>query len=47
MPDIKERLAGGGVNVMISKSPEAARQFIQAEIQRWGKVVKDSGTTPD
>ena len=47
MPDIKERLAGGGVNVMISKSPESARQFIQAEIQRWGKVVKDSGTTPD
>lgn len=47
MPDIKERLAGGGVNVMVSKSPEAARQFIQAEIQRWGKVVKDSGTTPD
>ena len=47
MPDITERLAGGGVNVMISKSPEAARQFIQAEIQRWGKVVKDSGTTPD
>ena len=47
MPDIKERLAGGGVNVMVSKSPESARQFIQAEIQRWGKVVKDSGTTPD
>jgi len=47
MPDIKERLAGGGVNVMVSKSPESARQFIQSEIQRWGKVVKDSGTTPD
>ena len=47
MPDIKERLSGGGVNVMVSKSPESARQFIQSEIQRWGKVVKDSGTTPD
>jgi tripartite-type tricarboxylate transporter receptor subunit TctC len=47
MPDIKEKFASGGVNVMTSKSPEAARQFMQAEIERWGKVVKDSGTSPD
>jgi tripartite-type tricarboxylate transporter receptor subunit TctC len=47
MPDVKEKLASGGVNVMTSKSPEAARQFMQAEIERWGKVVKDSGTSPD
>jgi tripartite-type tricarboxylate transporter receptor subunit TctC len=47
MPDVKEKLAAGGANVMISKSPEAARQFMQLEMERWGKVVRDSGTSPD
>jgi tripartite-type tricarboxylate transporter receptor subunit TctC len=47
MPDVKEKLGAGGANVMISKSPEAARQFMQLEIERWGKVVRDSGTSPD
>ena len=47
MSDVKEKLAAGGANVMISKSPEAARQFMQLEMERWGKVVRDSGTSPD
>ena len=46
-PEMKERLSSGGANVVLSKSPEAAKIFVSAEIQRWGKVVRESGTTPD
>ena len=47
MPEIKEKLYAGGVNVMVSKSPENAKEFIQQEIDRWGKIVKNSGALPE
>lgn len=42
----KERLATFGLEA-VGNSPEAATQFIQAEIAKWAPVVKASGAKPD
>jgi tripartite-type tricarboxylate transporter receptor subunit TctC len=47
MPEIREKLERQGAIVLTSKSPEAAREFLSNETQRWGKVVKETGATPD
>ncbi|MBU3574437.1 tripartite tricarboxylate transporter substrate binding protein [Polynucleobacter sp. UK-Mo-2m-Kol15] len=47
MPEIRDKLERQGAIVLTSKSPEAAREFLNNETQRWGKVVKDTGATPD
>jgi len=46
-PEVAQRLANGGVIVATSESPAAFAQFVAAETQRWGRVVKESGATPD
>jgi tripartite-type tricarboxylate transporter receptor subunit TctC len=46
-PDVKQRLASGGVSVVTSKSPEDFAGFVGIEIVRWGKVARDSGATAD
>jgi tripartite-type tricarboxylate transporter receptor subunit TctC len=46
-PEIKQRFAGGGVDVVISKTPEDFASFVAAETTRWGKVAKESGATID
>jgi len=46
-PDIKQRFAGGGVNVVTSKTPEDFASFVSAETARWGKVARESGATID
>ena len=46
-PEIKQRFAGGGVDVMTSKTPEDFASFVSAETARWGKVAKESGATID
>ena len=46
-PEIKERFAAGGVNVVTSKTPKDFASFVNAEGARWGKVAKESGATID
>jgi tripartite-type tricarboxylate transporter receptor subunit TctC len=46
-PDVVERLAKGGVEVVTSPSPAAFAAYIAAETQRWGKAAKESGATVD
>jgi tripartite-type tricarboxylate transporter receptor subunit TctC len=46
-PDIKQRLAVGGANVVTSKTPEEFASFVGAEIVRWGKTARESGATVD
>lgn len=41
-PAVRERLTGDGAEVVASR-PEAARRFLETEIQRWGAVVKSAG----
>jgi tripartite-type tricarboxylate transporter receptor subunit TctC len=46
-PEVVERLAKGGVDIVTSASPAAFAAYVAAETQRWGKVAKDSGATVD
>ena len=46
-PEVKQRFAGGGVDVVTSKTPEDFAAFVAAETARWGKVAKESGATVD
>jgi tripartite-type tricarboxylate transporter receptor subunit TctC len=46
-PDVVERLAKGGASVWTSASPQEFRDFVAAETDRWGKVVKEAGATVD
>jgi tripartite-type tricarboxylate transporter receptor subunit TctC len=41
--EVKERLATSGFEVLVS-TPEQYGEFVRAEVERWGKVVKASGT---
>jgi len=45
--EVVQRLTNGGVIITTSASPAAFADFVAAETQRWAKVVKDSGATPD
>jgi len=47
LPEIKENFEKQGAIVVASKSPEAAKEFLSAEIERWGKVIKEVGASPD
>jgi tripartite-type tricarboxylate transporter receptor subunit TctC len=46
-PEVVQRLTNGGVIVATSASPGAFAEFVAAETQRWARVVKDAGATPD
>jgi len=46
LPEIKERFAGEGGDIM-ANTPEEFGAFIQREIPKWTKVVKDSGAKVD
>ena len=46
-PEVIERLAKGGIEVVTSPSPAAFGEFVAQEIQRWAKAVKESGATVD
>ncbi len=41
-PTVRERLSGDGAEIVANRPDEAAR-FLQAEIARWGAVVKAAG----
>ena len=45
--DVVQRLTNGGVIVATSAAPAAFAEFVAAETQRWAKVVKEAGATPD
>ena len=45
-PELKQRLAGLGSDP-VHGSPDAFGAFIQSEIVKWGKVVKESGATAE
>ena len=46
-PEVIDRLAKGGVEVVTSKSPAEFQAFVTRETERWAKVVKESGATVD
>ena len=42
-PDFAERLATDGAELQIT-SPEVFTRYAEAEVRKWGKVIRDSGT---
>ena len=45
-PEVRQRLANGGVEVVTSAPGEFAK-FVQTETDRWGKAVKEAGATAE
>jgi len=45
-PEVQQRLANGGVEVVTSAPGEFAK-FVQRETERWGRAVKEAGATAD
>jgi tripartite-type tricarboxylate transporter receptor subunit TctC len=45
-PAVKERLASQGAT-LIGDTPEHFRSFINAEIKKWAKVIKDAGVATE
>ena len=45
-PDLRERFAGMSVEPMAT-TPEALRDFMNAEIDRWGKLIREAGIRVD
>ena len=43
---VVERLAGGGADVITSKSPEDCAAFMKTQLQFWGPIVRRVGLTP-
>ena len=46
MPDVRDRLEGMGADV-ISGGSERARRFINSEVTKWGRVIRDNNITVD
>lgn len=46
-PEVVQRFANGGVDVRSSAAPAEFGQFMQAELTRWGAVVKSSHITAE
>ena len=46
MPDVHEKLSGLGADP-VGNTPEQFGAFIQAEIKKWAKVIKESGARVD
>jgi tripartite-type tricarboxylate transporter receptor subunit TctC len=46
MPDIQKRFATLGAE-LIAQSPRQFAAFVKAEMEKWAKVVKDSGIQPE
>ena len=42
MPDVAERLSGLGLDPT-GGTPEEFREIVKADLQRWGKIIRDSG----
>ncbi|MGH8726443.1 MAG: tripartite tricarboxylate transporter substrate binding protein, partial [Burkholderiales bacterium] len=47
LPEVRKTLTEGIGMELIVSSPEALQKWIVAEMQRWGKVVKDHGIKAD
>jgi tripartite-type tricarboxylate transporter receptor subunit TctC len=46
LPDVKERVAGLGFDIVAS-SPEQFAAQLKTEIEKWGKVIKAAGLKAD
>jgi tripartite-type tricarboxylate transporter receptor subunit TctC len=47
MPDVRERIAPGGIGEPKGGTPERLRDLVRSEIVKWAKVVRESGAKAD
>lgn len=45
--NVKKRLGDGGVEVVVSRSPEDFGAFVKSENGRWAKVIKEAGVVAE
>ena len=46
LADVRKRLIDGGSDI-IGNLPEAADQFLRAEVEKWGTVVRAANVKPN
>ena len=46
-PDVISRLKNGGAEAVTSSTPAEFAKFVGAETERWAKIAKEAGATPD
>jgi tripartite-type tricarboxylate transporter receptor subunit TctC len=46
LPEVEKRLVESGSNI-IGNTPEQADEFLRAEVEKWGKVVRAANVTPN
>jgi len=46
-PEVIARLKNGGAEAVTSASPAEFQKFVAAETERWAKIAKEAGATPD
>jgi tripartite-type tricarboxylate transporter receptor subunit TctC len=46
MPEVKAKVAGGGLDV-VGGTPDEFARFIASEIAKWTKIAKDVGAKAD
>ncbi len=46
-PDVREQYARAGVEPLTSASPAACRDYLAAEIARWGAIAREAGARAD
>ena len=42
MPDVRDQLLNAGIDPSPS-SPEAFRRYVQSELVKWGKLIREAG----
>lgn len=45
--NVKQRLAGGGAEIVVSASPSEFGTYVASETKKWERAVKESGATAD
>ena len=46
LEDVRTRLTGAGIEIQ-SGTPEKFADVIKAEVEKWGKIVKEAGIQPE
>src|SRR3989440_4969527 len=46
-PEVISRLKNGGAEAITSESPAAFAKYVAAETERWARIAREAGATPD
>jgi len=42
LPDVRQRLAGAGLEPTASKTPQEFGAFVKSDVERWARVIKQA-----